>query len=206
MSWRHPFLADPGRPLVLASASPRRADILRAQGLEFSVEPADIDEATLPGEVPDVHVERLALEKARPVARSFPDAVVMGFDTVVVIDDEILGKPGDRGHAITMLSRLSGRTHVVHSSVALVCGGNREVGHSTTRVRFRELGAREIEAYVNTGEPMDKAGAWGIQGVGAMLVAHLDGGYFTVMGLPLARMRELWARLFGAPVSGRGSP
>ena len=204
MSWRHPFLADPGRPLVLASASPRRADILRAQGLDFTVEPAHIDEVALPGESPGAHVERLALEKARPVARSFADAVVMGFDTVVVIDDEILGKPDDRDHAIAMLSRLSGRTHVVHSSAALVCGADVEVGHATTRVRFRELGTGEIESYVDGGEPMDKAGAWGIQGAGAMLVAHLDGGYFTVMGLPLACMRELWARLFGAPASGGG--
>lgn len=202
MTWRHPFLADPGRPLVLASASPRRADILRAQGLEFTVEAAHIDEAALSGELPDAHVERLALAKARAVARSFPDAVVLGFDTVVVIDDEILGKPDGRDHAIAMLGRLSGRTHVVHSSAALVCGATAEVGQSTTRVRFRELGGDEIASYVDTGEPMDKAGAWGIQGTGAMLVAHLDGGYFTVMGLPLACIRELWARLFGAPASG----
>jgi septum formation protein len=202
MTWRHPFLADPGRPLILASASPRRADILRAQGLDFSVEPAHIDESAFPGELPDAHVERLALEKARAVARSFPDTVVLGFDTVVVIDDQILGKPEDRDHAIAMLSRLSGRTHVVHSSAAVVCGADAEVGQSTTRVRFRDLGGQEIESYVDSGEPMDKAGAWGIQGTGAMLVAHLDGGYFTVMGLPLACMRELWARLFGAPVSG----
>jgi septum formation protein len=202
VSWRHPFLADPARPLVLASASPRRADILRAQGLDFTVEPAHIDEATLPEEAPDAHVERLALEKARAVAKSFPDVVVMGFDTIVVIDGEILGKPDDRGHAIAMLTRLSGRTHVVHSSVALVCEGAAETGQSTTKVRFRGLSNEEIESYVDSGEPMDKAGAWGIQGVGAMLVAHLDGGYFTVMGLPLGCMRELWARLFGPPATG----
>ena len=202
MSWQHPFLADPARPLVLASASPRRADILRAQGLDFTVEPAHIDEAAFPGEAPGAHVERLAFEKARAVAESSPGALVMGFDTIVVIDDEILGKPGDRNHAIAMLTRLSGRTHVVHSSAALVCTGAAEAGHSTTRVRFRELSEREIESYVDSGEPMDKAGAWGIQGVGAMLVAHLDGGYFTVMGLPLGCMRELWARLLGPPATG----
>ena len=202
MSWRHPFLADPVRPLVLASASPRRADILRAQGLDFTIEPAHIDEAALPGEAPAAHVERLAFEKARAVAKSFPDALVMGFDTIVVIDDEILGKPDDRDHAIAMLTRLSGRIHVVHSSAALVCEGGAEAGHSTTRVRFRKLDDREIETYVDSGEPMDKAGAWGIQGVGAMLVAHLDGGYFTVMGLPLGCLRELWARIFGPPATG----
>ncbi len=166
------------------------------------MEPARIDEVALPGETPDAHVERLALEKARAVAKSFPDAVVLGFDTVVVIDGEILGKPDDRDHAIAMLTRLSGRTHVVHSSAALVCGGADGVGHSTTKVRFRELADLEIESYVDSGEPMDKAGAWGIQGTGAMLVAHLDGGYFTVMGLPLGCVRELWARLFGPPATG----
>jgi septum formation protein len=199
MSWRHPFLADPGRRIVLASASPRRADILHAQGLDFEVRPAHINEDALPGEAPGPHVERLALEKAQAVAVNAADCLVLGFDTIVVVDDEILGKPRDRGHAIEMLTRLSGRPHVVHSSVALVCSRGERVGHSTTNVRFRPLSLGEIEAYVGSGEPMDKAGAWGIQGTGAMLVEHLSGGYFTVMGLPLGRMRELWAELFGAP-------
>lgn len=196
MSWGHPFLADPGRPIVLASMSPRRADILRAQGLEFAVRPAHIDEDVLPDETPGPHVERLALEKARAVAAEFPEALVLGFDTIVVIDDEILGKPADRDHAIAMLERLSARQHVVHSSVALVSGGDELVGHSTTDVWFRDLPRGEVEAYVDSGEPMDKAGGWGIQGTGAMLVDHLSGGYFTVMGLPLGCMRELWGRMF----------
>lgn len=203
MSWIHPFLANPGRPILLASASPRRADILRAQGLSFAVRAASIDEALLAGELPAQHVERLAMEKAGAVAADSPDALVLGFDTVVVIGEEILGKPRDRDHAIRMLTRLSGRTHVVHSSVALICParGPELVGHSTTEVRFRRLDAAEIRAYVACGEPMDKAGAWGIQGAGAMLVDHLSGGYFTVMGLPLGRMRELWAQMFGPPAS-----
>lgn len=196
MSWRHPFLADPARPIVLASASPRRSDILHAQGLEFAVKPAHINEDALPDEAPGPHVERLALEKARAVAQDHPDALVLGFDTIVVIDAEILGKPADRDHAIAMLTRLSGRMHVVHSSVALVSAGEDLVGHSTTEVWFRDLSPAEIEAYVDTGEPMDKAGAWGIQGAGAMLVDHLSGGYFTVKGLPLGCMRELWTRMF----------
>jgi septum formation protein len=201
MSWRHPFLADPGRPLILASASPRRADILRAQGLAFSIRPASIDEAVRPGEPSGEHVERLALEKARAVAADAPGSVVLGCDTIVVIDEEILGKPADRAEAIAMLGRLSGREHVVHSSAALVCRatGQSAVAHSTTQVRFRELSREEIEAYVDSGEPMDKAGAWGIQGTGAMLVEHIDGGYFTVMGLPVGCLRELWTKLFGPP-------
>lgn len=203
--WTHPFLPDPGRPVVLASSSPRRADILRAQGLGFSIRPADVDEAVLDGEKPAGHVERLALEKARAVAAGEPGALVLGFDTIVVIDDEILGKPRDRDHAVQMLSRLSGRDHVVLSSVALVCEevGPALCGHSTSDVRFRRLAPSEIEAYVAGGEPMDKAGAWGIQGTGAMLVDHLTGGYFTVMGLPLGRMRELWVRMFGAAAKER---
>jgi len=196
MSWQHPFLADPDRPIVLASASPRRSDILQAQGLEFAVRPAHINEDALPDEAPGPHVERLALEKARTVAQEHPDALVLGFDTIVVIDDEILGKPADRDHAIEMLTRLSRRMHVVHSSVALVSAGAELVGHSTTEVWFRDLSPAEIEAYADTGEPMDKAGAWGIQGTGALLVDHLSGGYFTVKGLPLGRMRELWNRMF----------
>ena len=203
MSWKHPFLSDPGRPIILASASPRRADILRAQGLEFTVQPAQIDEDVMPGETPGPHVERLALDKARAVAAKADNALVLGFDTIVVIDGEILGKPQDAADASRMLGRLSGRTHVVHSSCALVCvdAGQEQVAHSTTGVRFRSLAPDEITAYVEHGEPMDKAGAWGIQGVGAMLVEHLEGGYFTVMGLPLGCMRELWAQVFGAPVT-----
>jgi septum formation protein len=196
MSWNHPFLADPGQPVVLASGSPRRSDILRAQGLEFTVMPAHINEDALPGEAPGPHVERLALEKAEAVAGEYPDALVLGFDTIVVIDDEILGKPSDRDHAIATLERLSGRRHIVHSSVALVSPRGATVGHSTTEVWFRSLSRDEIESYVDSGEPMDKAGAWGIQGTGAMLVDHLSGGYFTVMGLPLGRMRELWEQMF----------
>lgn len=196
MTWGHPFLTDPGRQVVLASASPRRADILRAQGLIFEVQPAHINEDPLPEESPGPHVERLALEKARVVAHRQPEALVLGFDTIVVIDEEILGKPADPDHAIAMLARLSGRRHIVHSSVALVSTRGELAGHSTTEVWFRDLARNEIEAYVDSGEPMDKAGAWGIQGTGAMLVDHLSGGYFTVMGLPLGRMRELWTQMF----------
>jgi septum formation protein len=204
MTWRHPFLLDPGRPIVLASSSPRRSDILHAQGLHFAVQPAHIDERVLVDEEPGPHVERLALEKARAVAANHPEALVLGFDTIVVIDGDILGKPEDRDQAVAMLTRLSGQRHVVHSSVALVCDAGELAGHSTTEVRFRQLDPDEIAAYVDSGEPMDKAGAWGIQGTGAMLVEHLSGGYFTVMGLPLGRMRELWSRMFSASTSIRG--
>lgn len=199
-NWSHPFLADPGRPLILASQSPRRADILRAQGLAFATEPAHVDESALANEAPAPHVRRLALEKARTIARKAPRALVLGCDTVVVIDGEILGKPRDAAEARAMLARLSGRTHVVYSSAALVCHElDREtVSHDTTDVRFGALTESAIAAYVQTGEPLDKAGAYGIQELGAMMVASIEGCYFNVMGLPLQALRRAWDELLGA--------
>lgn len=198
--WRHPFLVDPARALVLASQSPRRAEILRAQELAFTTVPAHVDESALENEAPGPHVGRLALEKARTIAPAHRESVVLGCDTVVVIDDEILGKPEDQAQARAMLRRLSGRTHVVYSALALVCTAlDREaVSLDTTRVRFHELTAAQIAAYVQTGEPMDKAGAYGIQGRGAMMVAGIDGCYFNVMGLPLQALRRAWNELFDA--------
>lgn len=198
----HPFLPDPRRPLVLASQSPRRADILRAQGLRFTIAPAEVDESALPDEAPGPHVERLALEKARAIAAIDRTCVALGCDTVVVIDGEILGKPRDAAHARAMLARLAGREHVVFSAVALASGERAVVGHETTRVRFRALREDEIAAYVASGEPMDKAGAYGIQGQGAMIVAGIDGCYFNVMGLPLQTLRRLWTDFFGRAAEG----
>ena len=190
----HPFLPALPAPLVLASQSPRRAHILRAQQLAFSIDPAAADESALPGEEPCPHVLRLALEKARTVALRHPAAVCLGCDTVVVLDGDILGKPRDRGHAAQMLHRLAGREHQVFSGVALVAPGLgfAQADHDVTAVRFRPLSPAEIERYVATGEPADKAGAYGIQGHGAMLVDGIQGCYFNVMGMPLVALRRLW--------------
>lgn len=194
MTGSHPFLPDLDRALILASRSPRRADILRAQGIAFEVVPARVDERPRPGEVPDRLAVRLALEKARYVARTRPRAVCLGCDTIVVHEDRILGKPADDAEAVAMLEGLAGRTHTVVSAVALVCS---EVEHAesraqSTRVRFRALPREEVGRYVATGEPRDKAGAYGIQGWGALLVEGIEGCYFNVMGLPLQSLRELW--------------
>lgn len=195
----HPFLPDPGRPLVLASRSPRRADILTAQGLEFTVDPADVDEARVEGEAFDHFVPRLARDKAQAVAPRHPEALVLGCDTVVILRGEVLNKPADKDEAVAMLRRLSGREHTVLSAAALVCW---EVDFlaaqfERTRVRFRDLDDAEIDRYVEGGEPMDKAGAYGIQGHGAMLVESLEGSYFNVMGLPLSALREIWLGFCG---------
>jgi len=191
----HPFLRDPGRPIVLASRSPRRAEILRAQGFDFEVRPASIDETAEEGETAAEHVRRLALEKASAI--DAPEALVIGSDTVVVIDGEILGKPEDEADARAMLARLAGREHAVYSSAALIAGERRAVDHDVTRVRFRELTAGEIADYVASGEPMDKAGSYGIQECGALVVEGIDGCYFNVMGLPLQALRRVWNDVAG---------
>ena len=201
---RHPFLPPLDRPLVLASRSPRRAEILRAQGLEFTVIPAEIDESVEEGETPEEHVRRLALAKAGVIAAERPDAWVLGSDTVVVIDGEILGKPVDEAEARLMLRRLADREHRVFSSAALVGAGASAVDHDVTLVRFRGLDDGEIVDYVASGEPMDKAGAYGIQQLGAMVVAGIDGCYFNVMGLPLQALRRVWHEVAGGDAATAG--
>ena len=179
--------------VVLASQSPRRRELLRLIGIPHEVRPADIDETYLPGELPRAHAERLAREKARRIAD--PDAVVIGSDTIVVVDGEVLGKPVDETDATRMLRRLSGRSHVVMTAAAVAWQGRLESDVEQTEVTFHELSDAEIAAYIRTGEPMDKAGAYGIQGFGATIVARVDGDYFAVMGLPLQRLVRLFARL-----------
>ena len=181
-------------PLVLASQSPRRAELIGRLGLEFETLPADIDESYLPGETPEVHAERLAREKALAIAVSRPDALVVGSDTIVVIDGEVLGKPRDPEHAVQMLMRLSGREHEVCTGIAVAHGGHVESGLERVHVRFRRLDCRACEEYVATGEPMDKAGAYGIQGFGSAIVECIDGDYFAVMGLPVVQMLLLIER------------
>jgi septum formation protein len=189
-------ISDPQMPppLVLASQSPRRAELIGRLGLAFETLPADIDESYLSGETPPQHAERLSREKALKIAADRPEALVVGSDTIVVIDGEVLGKPRDRDHAIEMLTRLCGREHEVCTGVAVAHRGKVESGLERVKVRFRALDRRACEEYVATDEPMDKAGAYGIQGFGSALVAGIEGDYFAVMGLPVVRMLELIER------------
>jgi septum formation protein len=190
-------------PLVLASASPRRRRLLEQLKLRFEVVPGDVDETVGPEETPVAHVRRLALEKARAVAAERPDALVLAGDTVVVLHDRVLGKPEDEADATAMLLRLQGALHRVETGVAIVApDGRYAVDVVGADVRFRAFDRAMAEAYVATGEPMDKAGAYGIQGLGAVLVDSIRGDYFAVMGLPVARvvtmLNELgWDYRFG---------
>lgn len=182
-------------PLVLASRSPRRAELLERLGLRFACEPADIDERYEGDEMPAAHAERLAREKAFAVARRHPEALVLAGDTVVVLGRDVLGKPCDAAEAVAMLERLAGRVHEVYTAVAVRCRGRTESAVERTRVWMRALPRADLEAYVATGEPLDKAGAYGIQGYGAALVERIEGDFFAVMGLPVVRTLELLARL-----------
>ncbi|SES99045.1 septum formation protein [Marinobacter segnicrescens] len=173
--------------VILASASPRRADLLRQLGLSFDTQPVAIDETPRPGEEPEAYVQRLAREKALAGYQQAgqAEALVIGSDTTVVLEHWILGKPVDREEAKSMLQALSGRTHQVMTGVALTTSDGTKVSVSTTDVEFRSLDEREIDAYCDTGEPMDKAGAYGIQGRGGAFVASIKGSYSAVVGLPL---------------------
>lgn len=182
-----------GSPLVLASASPRRRDLLAGLGLALEVRPTEVDETPRPGEPPAAYVERLAREKAAAAAQ--PGEWVLAADTAVVIDGEILGKPADDADAACMLARLAGREHEVLTGVALLepAAGREVSAVETTRVRFAPLSAEEIRWYVATGEPHDKAGAYAVQGLGALLVERLDGSFSNVVGLPLRTVYRLAA-------------
>jgi septum formation protein len=180
---------------VLASSSPRRRELLTLIGIGHEVLPADIDESELPGEAPAVYAERLARGKAGVIAARAPEALTIGADTIVVIDDQILGKPRDVMDARRMLQLLSGRTHTVYTAVAVARGPEIVSGVEHVAVTFRALGEDQIGRYIATREPMDKAGAYGIQGFGATLVERIDGDYFAVMGLALGRLVELMRRL-----------
>ena len=179
--------------VILASQSPRRRELLTLVGIAHAVQPADIDESAWPGEDPRAHCERLAREKVAAIAEREPDALVIGSDTIVVVDGDVLGKPRDEPEARAMLSRLSGRSHVVMTAVAVQWCGEERSAVEEVGVTFHTLPAEDIAAYVATGEPMDKAGAYGIQGYGATIVSRVDGDYFAVMGLPLQRLVRLLA-------------
>jgi septum formation protein len=190
--------------VILASASPRRRELLTLVGIAHEVQPANVDESLFAGETPTGHSERLARSKAHTIAEREPNAVVVAADTIVVVDGEILGKPRDGADAVAMLERLSGRSHAVFTAIAVARGGSTESAVERVQVTFRPLTADEISAYVATGEPMDKAGAYGIQGYGATIVERVEGDYFSVMGLGLRRMVELLSRIGVEYEFGRG--
>lgn len=178
--------------MILASRSPRRDELLRRLGLEFTVSIPQVDESLLPGEDPAAAAQRLARLKARSCVAE--DTLAIGCDTLVVDDGGTLGKPVDAADAVEMLRRLQGKEHVVYTGVALAEPGRVESAVEATRVWFRPLDPRECEEYVRTNEPMDKAGAYGIQGYGAAIVERIEGDFFNVMGLPLTRLLELFRR------------
>jgi len=179
--------------IVLASASPRRRELLRQVGVAFRVVPADVDEAVLPGERPAAYVLRVARDKAAAVwSRTGGPLPVLAADTTVVLDGAILGKPVDRAEAVTMLGRLSGRTHEVFSAVAVQSGPDHVADQvNVTRVTFASLEADWIEAYCDSGEPLDKAGAYGVQGAAGARIVRIEGSFSGVMGLPLYETCEL---------------
>jgi septum formation protein len=172
--------------LVLASASPRRQELLRNAGIAFEIQPANIPENPLPGEIPKACAERLAREKAQAVVALRPKVCVLGADTIVVIDNQILGKPRDPADAARMLRQLSGRTHQVITGICLHANGQSAVASETTSVTMCEISAQEIADYVASGEPMDKAGAYAIQGIASRWIPRIEGDYSNVVGLPVA--------------------
>ena len=187
--------------IILASQSPRRRELLGQMGIsDFIIRPAQGEEKAAPGLSPAQLVEALSLQKGVEVAAaSAPGDLVISADTVVAVDGRVLGKPHSREEAAAMLASLSGRTHTVYTGVTVCRDGDVLTEHEATAVRFRSLTSGEIAAYVATGEPMDKAGAYGIQGYGALLVEGIEGDYCNVVGLPVCRLGRMLAR-FGVDV------
>lgn len=181
--------------IILASSSPRRRELLLGMGLEFDIIPSDVDETVSPDLAPAQIVEELAFRKARDIATTYPHKIVIGSDTVVVWSDRVLGKPQDEEEAFQMLSRLQGDWHRVYTGLAVIHGqsGIKKVGHTCTRVQMKPLSPEKIKRYISSGEPMDKAGAYAIQGIGATLVQRIEGDYFTVVGLPVSLLADYLA-------------
>ncbi len=174
--------------IILASASPRRAELLRAAGLEFIIAPVDVDERQLPDETPDAYVARVAALKAGAALARQPDRTILAADTAVVLDGDVFGKPVDAADAARMLRRLSGRSHRVLTAVVVAAGGRRVSFVDATTVWMTPLGEDVIAWYVASGEPLDKAGAYAVQGLASRFVTRIDGSYATVVGLPVARV------------------
>ena len=182
---------EPAGKIILASRSPRRAELLSAAGIQFEVLAADVDETPRPGEDPAAYVELLAIAMARAVLTLRPGARVLGADTTVTIDGEILGKPGDAADAARMLRLLSGRPHLVHTGVALASDCGIQSGVDTTRVWFEAMTDEDISWYVATGEPVDRAGAYAIQGFASRFIPRIEGSYSNVVGLPVAMVSSI---------------
>ncbi len=189
--------------MILASASPRRQELLTRLGLPFRVVVPNVDESALTAEDPAVLVTDLAEAKARAVAAE-DRSLVLAADTVVVLNGQVLGKPKDEAEAAAMLRALGGRSHLVYTGLCLIRGKQCRRGYEKTVVRMRSLSEADIAAYVLSGEPMDKAGSYGIQGLGALFVSGIEGDFYTVMGLPLCRLGEE-LRAFGIHIPGKHS-
>jgi len=180
--------------LILASSSPRRRELLAAANIAFTVESLPVDESPIPGEFPATYAMRLALEKAQAVFARHPQSTVLGADTIVICDDHILGKPADAADAARMLRQISARSHQVTTAVAIISPRGTQVTSRTTTVTMREISDAEIAAYITTNEPMDKAGAYAIQGGAAPFITSVEGDYDNVVGLPTALVRKLLAQ------------
>ncbi|MBO8172540.1 MAG: septum formation inhibitor Maf [Bacillaceae bacterium] len=178
--------------IILASSSPRRKQLMEGMGLNFDVIPSRVDETVSEDLEPSEIVETLALRKASEVAERVGGGIVIGSDTVVVLDGNVLGKPRDESHAFDMLNRLQGRTHLVYSGLAVIDNGTgRQIsGHCVTRVHMKSLSPRKIKKYIDSGEPLDKAGSYAIQGIGATLIDFIEGDYFNVVGLPVSLLAD----------------
>lgn len=177
--------------IILASGSPRRRELLNTLGLSFTVHPAKGEEIAPDGAGPEEIVKALSRAKAEEVARQFPDKLIIAADTIVYLDGMVLGKPKDEDDAKAMLSKLSGRAHEVYTGVTVILEDKTICESECTKVIFRDVSAEEIASYVASGDPMDKAGAYGIQGKAALMVEGLEGDYFNVMGLPLCRLGKM---------------
>ena len=179
--------------IILASASPRRKEILQNTKLKFDIEKSDIEEVALENESPEDMVVRLAYEKAFDVAKRNTDRLVIGADTIVALDDEVLGKPKDQKEAYQMIKRLSNKTHKVITGISLINLKENKIikDYVVSLVTFKDLSEDSIKDYINTNESLDKAGAYGIQGYGALLVKNIQGDYFNIVGLPISRLSDL---------------
>lgn len=191
--------------IILASASPRRKELLAQLGLAFECVSADIDESILTNELPQAYVERLAQEKAHAIFQQYPNATVIGSDTSVVIAGEILGKPRDKAHAVEMLTQLSGQQHQVYTGVAVASQEKKVSTVVVTNVEFKSLSPVEIDNYWHTNEPQDKAGAYAIQGLAGQFIKAISGSYSSVVGLPLYETSELLTQCnIALPMSSGG--
>lgn len=179
--------------IILASASPRRKEILENTNVKFDVVKSEIDEVILDQELPSQVVMRLAFEKCMDIAHRYEDDLVIGADTVVVLDDIILGKPKDKDDATSMIKKLSGKTHQVITGISLInLNANKKIiDYVVSNVKFKDLSEEDIKDYIQTNESLDKAGAYGIQGYGALLVEEIQGDYFNIVGLPISRLSDL---------------